>query len=61
MMCDNILLRCLPVPKRVQLPNGQVLFAKYERISCVNLPRNVTIARKTIMGPRKDDDRKQKA
>ena len=28
---DNILLRRLPVPKRVQLPNGRVFLAKYER------------------------------
>ena len=47
---NNILLRCLPVLKRVQLPNGRVFFAKYERVSCVNLPRNVTSKRRRNIG-----------
>ena len=49
---DNILLRQLPVPNRVQLPNSRVFFTKYERVSCENLPRNVTIKRKRTIGPR---------
>ena len=27
---NNILLQGLPAPKQVQLPNGQVFFAKYQ-------------------------------
>ena len=49
---NNIFLRGLPGPKGVQLPNGPVFFAKYERVSCVNLPRNVTIKRKRTIGLR---------
>ena len=29
---NNILLRRLPAPKRVQRPNGRVFFAKYQRV-----------------------------
>ena len=49
---DNILLRQLPVPKRMQLPTGLMFFAKYERVSRANLPRNVTIKRKRTIRPR---------
>ena len=52
MVRDNILLRRLPVPKKVQLPNGRVCFAKYESVSRINLPRNVMIKRKRAIGPR---------
>ena len=30
---SNILLRRLPAPKRVQLPNSRVFFAKYQRVN----------------------------
>ena len=30
---NNILLQRLPVPKWVQLPNGRVFFAKYQRVN----------------------------
>ena len=35
---SNILLRKRALPKRVELPHGQVFYVKYERITRVNLP-----------------------
>ena len=32
MLRNNILLLRLPAPKQVQLPNGRVFFAKYQRV-----------------------------
>ena len=42
---NNILLERLPAPKRVQLSNGRVFFAKYHRVSRDRLPERVRIRR----------------
>ena len=43
---NNILLRRLPAPKRLQLPNGCVFFAKYQRVNRhAPAPFQVRIAR----------------
>ena len=43
---NNVLLRRLPAAKRVQLPNGRVFFAKYERVNRHALaPTQVRIGR----------------
>ena len=43
---NNILLRRLPNPRRAQLPNDCVFFAKYERVNRHALaPTHVRIAR----------------
>lgn len=51
---DNILLGSFPTPKTIQLPNGQVFFAKYQRVGWAALPQRVrnrrTYQRK--IGPR---------
>ena len=45
MLRNNILLLRLPAPKQVQLPNGRVFFAKYQRVGrdrqadCVKIRR----------------------
>ena len=39
----NILLQRLPAPKRMQLPNGRVFFAKYQRVGRDRLPERVRI------------------
>ena len=52
---NNILLRRLPVPKRVQLPNGRVLFAKYQSVGRHKLtPTPIRIVRTYVrkIGPR---------
>ena len=52
---NNILLRRLPAPKRVQLPNGCVFFGKYQRVNRNALaPTQVRIARVYVwkIGPR---------
>ena len=52
---NNILLRRLPAPKWVQLPNGGVFFAKYQRVDRHALtPTQVRIARTYVqkIGPR---------
>ena len=51
---NNILLQRLPAPKRVQLPNGQVFFAKYQRVGRDRLPERVRIRRTCVrkIGPR---------
>ena len=43
---DNIVLIKRKNPKRVQLPNGRVFYAKYQRVSRDALPGNVRIRRK---------------
>ena len=42
---NNILLQRLPAPKRVQLPNGKVFFAKNQRTGRDRLPESVRIGR----------------
>ena len=57
---NNILLQRLPAPKRVQLPNGRVFFAKCQRVGRDRLPERVRI-RKTFVrkiGPRRQRIRK---
>lgn len=42
---NNILLRERTVPRKVQLPDGRIFYAKYERIGGTNLPPNVNVRR----------------
>ena len=42
---SNILLIKKAVLKRVQLPDGRVFYAKYERIGRENLPPNINVRR----------------
>ena len=52
---NNILRQIVPAPKRVQLPNGCVFFAKYQRVGRhVLTPTRVKIARtyNRKIGPR---------
>ena len=71
---NNILLRRLPAPKRVQLPNGCVFFAKYQRVSRHALTmthvrivrtyvRKIRLRRQRIrkIGPRNRQRRRQRA
>ena len=58
---NNILLRRLPAAKWVQLPNGHVFFAKYQRVGRHALtPTRVRISRTYIrkIGPRRQRIRK---
>ena len=50
---DNILLRRRAVPKKVTLPNGRTFYAKYERVSCKNLSREITVRKTRAIGPRR--------
>ena len=53
---NNILLQRLPQPRRVQLPNGRVFFAKYQRVGRHVLnPTPVKINRTYVrkFGPRR--------
>ena len=52
---NNILLKRLPAPKRLQLPNGRVFFAKYQRFGRDKLPERVKIRRTYVrkIGPRR--------
>ena len=43
---DNIVLIKRKNPKKVELPNGRVFYAKYQRVSRDALPGNVRIKRK---------------
>ena len=43
---DNIVLIKRKNPKRVELPNGRVFYAKYQRVGRDALPSNVRIRRK---------------
>ena len=67
---NNILLRKLPVPKYVQLPNGRVFLARYQNVGRDVLnPTRVRIARTYVrkiglrrqrqIGPRDQHGRKQ--
>ena len=40
---NNILMRERAVLKRVQLPDGRVFYAKYEKIRRANLPTNIRV------------------
>ena len=70
----NILLRRLPAPKQVQLPNGCVFFAKYQKVYRYTLaPSRVQIAQTYVrkieprrqrvrkIGPRNQRRRRQQA
>ena len=50
---DSVLLQKLPVPKGMQLPNGQVFFSKYQRVGSDRLPECVRIRRTYVrkIGP----------
>ena len=50
---DNILWYRRAVSKKVTLPNGRTFYAKYERVSHKHLPRNITVRRTTVIGPRR--------
>ena len=52
---NNILLEVLPAPKRVQLPNGRVCFAKCQKVVRERLPERVRIRRTYArrIGPRR--------
>lgn len=56
---DNILLRKLPTPKRVQLPNVRVFYAKYVTVGRANLPPNVWVRRRYVRktGPKRQRKR----
>ena len=43
---DNIVMIKRATPKRVQLPDGRVFYAKYKRVSRNALPGNIRIRRK---------------
>ena len=51
-MKEKILLQQRVTPKTVTSPNGQTFYARYERTSRRNLPRNVTITKNRRIGPR---------
>ena len=58
---SNILLQRLPARKRIQLPNGRVFFAKYQRVGRHALtPTRVRIAGTYVrkIGPRRQKIRK---
>ena len=54
---NNIQLRRLPAPKRLQLPNVRVFFAKYQRVGRDRLPERVRIRRAYV---RKIGSRRQR-
>ena len=71
---NKILLRRLPTPKRAQLPNGRVYFAKYQRVGRHALtPTRIRISRTYVrkirprqqrirkIGPRNKRRRRQQA
>ena len=43
---NNIVMIKRQTPKRVQLPNGRVFYAKYKRVSRDQLPQNIRIRRR---------------
>ena len=51
-MKEKILLQQRVTPKTVTSPNGQIYYARCERTSRQNLPRNVTITKNRRIGPR---------
>ena len=71
---NNILLQRIPAPKQVQLPNGRVFFAKYQRVGRPWLiPTGIRISRTYVrkirhrqqrirkIGPRSRRRRRQQA
>ena len=54
---DNILLRKLPTPKCVHLPNGRVFYTKYLRVGRTNIRVRKRYVRK--IGPRRQRKRCQ--
>ena len=50
MVRDNILLHRGAVPKKVTLRNSRTFYAKFERVSCRNLPRNITVKGNRTIG-----------
>ena len=57
-MREKILLQQRIVPKKVTLPNGRTIYAKYGRTSGRNLPRNVTVRKNRTIGSRQQRTRK---
>ena len=57
-MREKILLQRQVIHKKVTLPNGRIFYAKYERTSRQNLPRNVTIRKNRTIGSRQQRTRK---
>ena len=63
--CDmptkNILLKKLPTPKMVRIPNGRTLYVKYARVARNQLPENVRVQRAYIrnIGPRRQRKRRK--
>ena len=57
---DNILLRKLPKPKLVCLPNGRTFYAKYTRVLRNQLPQNVRVRGTYVrkIGPRRQRKRR---
>ena len=56
------MLRRRAIPKRVQLPDGRLFYAKYEKIGRANLPSNINVRRaytRTI-GPRRHSRTRQR-
>ena len=45
---NNILVRRLAAPKRMQLPNSRVFYAKYQRVAGNVLPERVKVKRTYI-------------
>lgn len=45
---NNILVRTLAAPKRMQLPNSRVFYAKYQRVAGNALPERVKVKRTYI-------------
>ena len=43
---NNIVMIKRENPKRVELPNGRIFYAKYKRVSRENLPQNIRIRRR---------------
>ena len=63
--CDmprkNILLKKLPTPKMVRLPNGRTFYAKYARVTRNQLPQNIRVRRAYVrkIGPRRQRKRRK--
>lgn len=60
---NNILIRRLAAPKRMQLPNGRMFYAKYQRVAGNVLPKRVKIKRTYIrkIGLQRQQRRKNQA
>ena len=59
MVKDKILLQRSVNPKKVDLPDGQTFYARYERVSRKNLSANVTINKSRTIGLRRGHKPKQ--